>query len=69
VNGRHRWAQTQREHWALVKKADDLALFAMRDEGLTFEQIGVRLGCSRQAAAVRLAKARVRDGIREALRG
>ena len=60
------WAQEQRERWALAKADDDAALFAMR-RTMTLEQIGTRLGCSRQGVHNRLAAARARQRVREVL--
>ncbi len=62
-----RWAAQQRAHWAEVLREQDEEIIAMRDvERLTLDQIGIRLGISRQGAYRRLRKARGRAVLRAA---
>lgn len=56
------FAQQQREHWAEALAIPDRELLRMRDdEKLTYEQIHIRLGCSRARARQKVREARRRE--------
>ena len=63
-----RHAQNQRERWAVALEGQDKALFEMLErDGLTYEQIAIRLGISRMAVYHRISKARRRAAVRAKL--
>lgn len=59
-------AQAQRERWALALAGPDRELLEMQ-KTLTYSQLAVRLGISRSGVNDRLANARRRETIREAM--